>query len=127
MSSGAVLKGDKQLERLLRGLGDRVQRKVLRAAVSAGATPVVKTAKARARKRSGLLKKSLGKKVVTNKRTQSATAIVGARKSVTGPNGERPARYLHLVEKGHIGPGGQYVPGQPFLEPAFDEAKPRAE
>lgn len=127
MANGMTLKGDKQLERMFRTLGERVQRKVLRSAVSASATPVLRSARAKAPRRSGLLRKSLGKKVVTNKKAQSASAVIGARKSVRGPDGQRPARYLHLVEKPHIGPGGEYVPGQPFLNPSLDESKGQAE
>lgn len=126
MSSGMTLKGDKELARLLNGIGEKVARKALRSAVSAGATPVVKAAKQKAAKRSGLLKRSLGKKVVANRHRQSATAIVGARKSVTGTvNGKpyKPSRIAHLVEKPHIGPDGQYVPGRPFLNPALAETR----
>lgn len=124
------IKGDKELIRLLNTLGERVQRKALRSAVSAAATPVVKSAKSKVAKRSGLLKKSLGKKIVTNKQTNTVTAVIGARKSVQGTvNGKpyRPSRIAHLVEKSHIGPGGEYVPGQPFLGPALDETKGQAE
>jgi HK97 gp10 family phage protein len=126
MSSGVKLIGERELTKLLNSLGDRVARKALRQAVNAAASPVVKVAKQKAKKQSGLLKKSLGKKVVTNKKSQSATAVVGARKSVQGTykgKPRKPSRYVHLVEKPHIGPGGNYVPGQPFLGPAADETR----
>src|SRR4051812_47249427 len=105
--------GDKQLERVFKTLGERVQRKVLRSAVSVAATPVVKAAKQNANKESGLLKKSLGKKIVTNKQKQSVTAVIGPRRDVSGTyKGKRrkPSRYAHLVEKGHIDEAGRYVP-----------------
>lgn len=130
MASAMRLTGDKELTRLLGTLGERVQRKALRSAVSSAASPVVKAAKAKAPRESGFLKKALGKKVVTSKDKQTAIAVVGARKSVRGTfkgKPRNPSRYLHLIEKPHIGPGGQYVPGQPFLEPAFNETKAQAE
>jgi hypothetical protein len=79
MAKALELAGAKELERKLRTLGDRVQRKVLRQAVNAAATPVVKSVKQKAKKQSGLLKKSLGKKIVTNKKRQSVTAVIGPR------------------------------------------------
>lgn len=125
------LEGFKELDRKLKKLGDKVHRKVTRQAVNAAATPVVKAAKANAdeSKDSGLLKKSLGKKVATFKKTQTVAAIVGARKNVSGEvDGEirRPARYAHLVEKGHIDENGNHVGARPFLRPALDETGEKA-
>src|SRR4051812_41547264 len=97
--------GAKELERKLKTLGPRVQKKVLRSAVSAAGTPVLKSARQKAKKQSGLLKKSLGKKVTTNKNTGAVTAIIGARKQVEGEykgKPRKPSRYSHLVEKGFI-------------------------
>jgi HK97 gp10 family phage protein len=128
-SGGVKLEGFTELEKDLKTLGERVQRKVLRSAVSAAATPVLKAAKAKTPKQSGTLKKSLGRKIVTNKKTQSVTAIIGPRRGVTGEyeGKERvPSRYAHLVENGHIDSAGNYVPGQPFLNPAMSEEEASA-
>jgi HK97 gp10 family phage protein len=125
----AKLIGDKELEKLFRTLGERVQRKVLRSAVSAGAAPVVKAAKAKARRQSGLLKKAMAKKIVTNKRTNSVSAIIGAKKQVTGTykgKVRKPSRYLHLQEKPHLAADGSYVPAQPMLGPAAAESQDAA-
>lgn len=114
--------GDRQLERVFKTLGERVHRKLLRQAVNVAATPVVKAAKQNAKKESGLLKKSLGKKIVTNTKRQSVTAIIGPRRDVTGTykgKVRKPSRYAHLVEKGHIDQAGRYIPAQPFLNPAL--------
>lgn len=128
--NGMKLEGDKALERKLRTLGERVQRRVLRSAVSAAATPTLKSARQKAKKQSGLLKKSLGKKIVTNKKRQSVTAIVGARKEVQGAHQGKPrqaSRYSHLVEKGFINEHGEHVPPQPFLHPALAETQSQSE
>ena len=121
--------GDKALKRTFEQLGERVQRKVLRAAVTAAATPVSKAAKANAAKESGLLKKSLGRKIVTNKKRQSVTAIVGPRRGVSAQyKGKlrKPSRYAHLVEKGFIDQAGNFHPPQPFLAPAMETTKAQA-
>lgn len=125
------LEGAKELDRKLRKLGEKVHRRVTRQAVGAAATPVVKAAKANAdeSKESGLLKKALGKKAVTYKKTQTVAAVVGARKNVVGEvdgKTRKPSRYAHLVEKGYIDEHGNYVPGQPFLRPALDQTGEQA-
>lgn len=127
----ARLEGFKELERTFKTLGERVQRKVLRSAVSAASTPIVKAAKANAEdsKESGTLKKSLGRKIKTYKDTQTVAAIIGPRTSVTGTwKGRKrwPAKYAHLVERGHIDEKGNFVPPKPFLKPAYDSTEHQA-
>ncbi|MGC4031478.1 MAG: HK97 gp10 family phage protein [Tepidisphaeraceae bacterium] len=124
-----TLTGDKQLAKLLSGLGDKVARKVTRQAVNAAANPVLKAARAKVVKRSGLLANSLGKKVSTSKDKQTVTARVGPRRDVTGTvDGKkyRPARIAHLVEHGHLTASGTHTPAQPFLRPAADETQGQA-
>lgn len=128
-SSRIGLTGDKQLEKALRSLGPKIAKKVLRQAISAAATPVVKSAKANVTERTGLLKKSLGKKVKVNKRRGTASARVGARSNVQGEvdgKAHIPAKIAHLVELGHIAADGSHVPAQPFLRPAADENEHKA-
>ncbi len=117
------------LQKKLAALPERVQRKVMRPAVNAAATPVVRSARSKARRRTGLLKKAIGKKVVTNKKNQSVTAIIGVKKGVQSDvNGKpyKPSRIAHLVEKGFINLAGEYVPGHPFIEPALTETQGQA-
>jgi HK97 gp10 family phage protein len=126
---GMEMFGDKALAKLFRELGPRVQRRALRPAVSAAATPIVKAAKAKAAKRSGLLKKSLGKKIKTYADKGMVIAVIGPRTGVNGEvNGKKyvPAKIAHLIEKGHIARDGSYVPGQPFLGPAYAETEGQA-
>jgi HK97 gp10 family phage protein len=123
------LHGAKDLQDLLNGLGDRVLRKVARQSVSAGATPIAQSAKANAPEQSGLLRKSIKKKVKTYKDTQTVVAIVGPDSSVRGEyKGEKrvPAKYAHLVEDGHIDANGNHVPAHPFMRPAADANESRS-
>lgn len=127
--AGLQLFGDKALKRTFERMGERVQRKLLRQAVSAAATPVNKAAKQNAAKESGLLKKSLGRKLVTNKRRQSVTAIIGPRRNVVGEykgKPRKPSRYSHMVEKGFIDRSGKFVPPQPFLAPGMASTQRQA-
>src|SRR5258706_7286780 len=124
--SGAQFLGGKELERMFRTIGDRVQRKVGRQAVSAGATPISKAAQEKAAEETGALKLALkgGKKVKAYKNGGVAVAIVGPRTNVqTEYKGKvrKPLKYAHLVEGGHIDEHGNHIPGKPFLRPAFDE------
>ena len=130
MAKGSLhLQGAKELDRKLRKLGDKVHRRVSRQAVNAAATPVVRAARSKAPSESGTLRKSLGKKVATFKKTATVAAIVGARKSVTGTHkgkSRKPSRYAHLVEKGHIDEQGNHVGAKPFLRPALDDTQGQA-
>src|SRR5438105_3704771 len=102
---GATLLGAKELEKALKSLGERTQRKVVRAAVNVAMTPVLKAARANAPEESGLLKESLAKKVKTYVESMTVVGIVGPDTQTQGEfNGEKrkPANYAHLVEQGHI-------------------------
>src|SRR4051812_3558974 len=124
----AQLLGGKELERMFRTLGGRVQRKVARQAMSAALTPISNAAIEHAAEDSGALKLALkgGKKVTASDDKGVTVGLVGARKDVrTTVDGKvrRPSRYAHLVENGHIDAAGNHVSGQPFLRPAYDEHK----
>ena len=128
-SSKLSLTGDRDLERNLRTLGARLAKKVLKQAVNAAATPVLKTARAKVSRESGLLAKALAKKTRMNSRRGTASARVGAKTGVQGEfDGKTrvPANYAHLVELGHVDENGQHVPAKPFLRPAADENAAKA-
>jgi HK97 gp10 family phage protein len=119
--------GVKELAAGLRSLPRQVQRSGLRKAVTPAATPIVKAAKSSAPKQTGLLKKSLTKKIQTYKRTDTVVAVIGARADAGGEyKGRRrvPAKYAHLVEQGHGGP--HPASAKPFLKPAFEANKGNA-
>ena len=107
-----------------RALERRIKRGGMRAALTKATTPILRQAKAMAPRESGLLRKSLKRKVKTNTRSDTITVIIGADKSVKGTykgKERRPARYLHLVELGHGGP--RPAAPHPFLRPAYEGNK----
>ena len=109
----------RQIQRRMAALPGRVNIKVLGQATSAATTPVLKSAKQKAPVETGLLKKSLGKKLKKYKRNAVAVCIVGPRSGFKDEGtGRNPANYAHLVELGttHSAP-------KPFLRPALDENK----
>lgn len=140
------LVGDKELIAKLNALGGKVYRKVIKQASRKAFAPVVKTAKEKAPKESGLLKKSIGVKQKSYPRAGRIATIVGARTgfaqevSVDTPFGPKtvrrdPVKYSHLVEFGtaphSVGSGdSEYQhPGataKPFMRPAFDANENRA-
>lgn len=122
----AQLKGFKELEKALKSLPDRLQRRVMRAAMSAAATPVLRAVRPKVGRRSGLTKKAIGKKVSTNTKRQSVSATIGARTNVVGTykgKAVKPSRYFHLQDKGFINAAGEHVPGNRGLEQAFTESE----
>src|SRR4051812_4268659 len=114
-TNGAKLLGAKELDRMFKTLGGRVQRKVARQAVNAGAAPIAKAASENAAEESGALKLALkgGKRVKVYPDSGVAVAVIGARKNVsTTVDGKlrKPSKYSHLVERGHIAADGTHVP-----------------
>jgi hypothetical protein len=92
-----------KLHKVLSGLPDRVQRRVMREAVKPANSIAVKAAKRLCPTRLGLLKRSLGTKVKTYVAKGTVTGITGPRTNVTATvEGKtvKPAKYSHLVEKG---------------------------
>lgn len=121
--------GDKELRRKLLSLAENTQRKVTRQAVNKAATPVVRSAKSKVSVQSGLLKKSMGKRVKTYKQTQTVVAVIGAKRSTSGTyRGKlrRPANYSHLAHNGFVTTDGKQVPGNPFLQQAMAEQEGNA-
>ena len=144
-----VLKGGDDLERRLRRLDDKMEKKIKKQAVKAAGKPIVTAARALVRRESGILAESLGSFTRTY-RGGSTVAIVGPRRrfrvrqkvELTGASkGREPANYAHLVEGGtkpHFMPkaviGGVVLtafqhPGtrpRRFMEPAWDANKNKA-
>lgn len=110
MAMSMRLTGDKELKRFMKRLPKKVK-KVQRSAVSAMATPVLKQARKNAPKRTGTLRKSLGKKSRTYK-SGTVIAVVGPRNGkgvMVNGKWHDPAKIAHIVESRN-----------PFLEPAMD-------
>ena len=95
------LSGNKELEKFLSQFPARVKKKALKAAVTAGAAPIVKATRSLAKgiKRSGLMAKAVNK-VVRSYSNGNAVAIIGASKDVSGTykgKNRIPSFYWHLV------------------------------
>ncbi len=137
--------GYKQAQHNAKELVDKLHRGGMRGALTKAARLMTAAAKSRAPVgATGLLKKSLKQKVVTNTRKQSVTAYVGPSNNVTGQvdrfgNGKittvRPAKYAHLVEfgtaaRGSYGRKGQTSdpgnPPRPFMRPAYESTREAA-
>lgn len=119
------MSGEKALNRKLSRLKEAVNRRVLRKAVTAASKPVLKEAKAKAPKETGLLKKSLGRRTKTYRNSGTAVAVVGPREgfkkevTVNGKTEVRnPVKYAHLVEYGTI-----QTAAHPFLRSAWEGTK----
>lgn len=114
------LRGDKELKHLLETLPSRVAKKGLRKALNLASTPMLKDAKSKARRDTGLLRRSLKKKIKTYS-SGVVVCLIGPDRNVveTDENGKRkrPANYSHLIEKGHK--GKRPAPAYPFLRPAY--------
>jgi hypothetical protein len=126
--------GLKECQAALAGVEKRVRKAAVRRGVAAGAKTVVKEARKRVRRRSGLLAKSLGSKVKTFK-NGTVVGIVGPRTGFRKVVGQRtrgknkgkvvyenPTQIAHLIEKGHGGP--HPARAYPFLRPALEESGP---
>ncbi len=102
----------------------RIKRGGLRMALTKATADIVKRAKALAPRESGMLRKSIKRKIKTNTRRDTVTVIIGSDKSVHGTykgQERKPARYMHLVELGHGGP--HPAAPRPFLRPAYEGNK----
>lgn len=139
MKSEFKLLGEAMLEKKLRLLPDKVQRKVTRRAVNLALTPVVKIARKLAAVRSGLLRKAIAKKVKVYRKGETVLGMVGINFDLVGEwkgKKSRPAKYAHLIEYGfRIVKGGSLkkritalhaivmkrVPARPFLRPAYEQ------
>jgi HK97 gp10 family phage protein len=134
----------------LDGLGRTIRNKILRASLVAATTPMLKAAQQRVRKSSGLLRKSLGRKVKTYRRNGTVAVMIGPRRGhgkpvilkeeeifrqfggrtikIRNPRvramriTRNPVRYAHLIEK-----GTKTRAARPFLAPAFSSTKAQAE
>lgn len=107
------MKGGAEIDKSLRSIDLKVQRKIVSKALREGAKPIVKEAKQNAKKttRTGTLWKSI--KAVTGKSKRYLKSIVIT--TTKGKGVKHDAFYAHLVEFGtaHSRPS-------PFMRPALD-------
>jgi HK97 gp10 family phage protein len=136
-ADGMQLVGDKELNKLLLRLPEKMLGDVMKKTVTSGARKIRTTARKRIEVtdavETGLLKKSLSTKTRLSKRLGTVRARVWPKKLVqgVGPRGRKrvPYYYAHLVEFGHriVNAWGSHghVPARPFLRPALDENRTR--
>ena len=114
-----------------------VAKKLLKKAINGGTRTVLRAAKAAVPRKSGLLRRSLGRSVSVDRHTGAVTGTVGPRKGY-GEQVTRdgrsiysdPIKYAHLVEFGTRPHGYRTRKGQhpgakayPFLGPAWAQHK----
>ena len=118
--SGMTLTGDKELERLLRKLPERVQTRVLKKAIRVAGKPIRKSQRDGIKKhnKSKQLQKSIGTKLVTYRHSGNTVLVVGPRVGFVAENGEDAAKYALGIERGWR----NRVP-QPFMRRSFEQGK----
>lgn len=105
-----------QLIEGLQNIRSKVARKVLRSAILKGCKEIARVAISKAPVgETGLLHTSI-KAIVT----KMVSGKVYTDPKVVGPNGEKPAKYAHLVEFGSV-----HNKAKPFMRTAMDESKNR--
>jgi len=111
---------DKMLSRLDK-LDKKIKRTTLTKAIRAACKPIIKAARSKVRKRTGLLKKGLGVKLWRKGMGSGIMGIIGPRrgvgKTVDGKE-VMPVKYAHLVEF-----GTSKAPAHPFLRPALNQQR----
>lgn len=135
-SVSAKLEGVDEMLEAMEGIKQRLKSKALRKGVRNAGKAVLRKARSLVRVESGLLKRSLGVKVVpertvtkdTGKWANAAAVIVGPRVGfkMEVARGKRtvlsnPTKYAHLVEL-----GTSHGQAFPFLGPAFESSKGEA-
>lgn len=109
--------GDVQVIEGLERLKTSVERKILRKAIKKGLKPIVRIAKSNVPVKSGLLKKSIKSTV-----TKMVSGKVYVDPKVVGADGDKPAKYAHIVEFG----GPKHRNPHPFMRPALDTGRNEA-
>ena len=105
------MKGLDELDRAVKKLPEKIQKRVLIGALRAGGRVIQKEAKARAPVKSGNLKRNIS--VVAGKSKKSAP--IGQVQAEVFVATTPKAWYSHLIEF-----GTKHISAKPFLRPAFD-------
>jgi hypothetical protein len=121
-----IVKGDKELIRKLKRLGDkRKLKKVLKQATNAAAQQIVRGVRSVYPQDTGFSRKSVTKKIITTQSGYSAIIGVDADAVMVKANGQKhiPHKIDHLIEFGWQEPDGTTVAGKHPLRRGFDSAK----
>lgn len=114
-----VITGDKEIDRRLKSLLPRIQKKVLRSAMRKGMKLVLADAQARVPVLTGLTKEHLKLKAMKRSRSRVGLNVqVGNAEGLTKTSAEgKKVFYPAVVE---------WTPGQAFMRPAYDGKGPEA-
>ena len=135
MSLRMDLTGDKEMQKAMRSLPAKIQKKVLRAAIRSGMGPALKESKRMIPVESGALRdsmkisiKALPPHIMVGKLWPDKNFVVGFwPEGSDKPERRRPIKYAHLVEAGHAvvrnGVSIGDVRPQPFIRDAFAQTK----
>ena len=108
------IEGGKELDRALKAIAPKFEKRIAKAAVRSGANVILKEARLRVPERSGALRKSL-RVVARSRRVGDAVASVVTRSGKKWTSKGMNAWYAGKVEF-----GSKKSPAQPFLRPALD-------
>lgn len=113
------LLGAKELSRQLNNLDRQMAQNIVRRAMTQAAKPVVQTARALVRRKSGRLAKSIKSKVLKSRwnrgsRRIGRVIVTGSRKELGIP-ADASGYYPSTLEL-----GSSHVPAKPYLRPAID-------
>ena len=114
MTFNFEIKGGKELDRALKQLGPKFEKRIAKSAVRAGANVIAKEARLNVPEDSGTLKKSI-KVVARSKRVGDAVASVVTRSGKKWRSKGMDAWYAPLIEF-----GTKNRPATPFLRTALD-------
>ena len=129
------LTGDKEMQKAMRSLPGKLQKKVLRAAVRSALAPALKESKRMIPVESGALRDSMEISIKAFPPHHMVGKVWPDKNFVVGfwpegsnkPERRRPIKYAHLVEGGHVvirnGVWIGDVPPQPFIRDAFAQTK----
>ena len=119
---------DKLLKKLAR-LEKGGARRAMRKATVAGTTVLRTAVRAAVPVDEGLLKKATSSRVSGkgNRMTGRVGADVAKLKSANASDSSRPTNIDHLVEFGHVGPDGSFVPPSGYMRQSSAAAMPAAE
>jgi HK97 gp10 family phage protein len=126
---GVVVTGMIELDRMLKLMPTELNHRILSAANTAAAKPLVERAKSLAPQGKGDLKKSIGSvKIPISKATEIGTVHVGPRRK-----GGYKGHHGHIVEFGtkerfhKSGKSVGFMPKKPFMAPALSSTKDKIE
>jgi HK97 gp10 family phage protein len=120
--------GDKELEKALAAIDEKMQKKLMQNALREGAKIIAEEAKVRAPKRTGMLKRSIKVRALHQKKrgTLGVQVQTGTRREL-GISEQAYGYYPAALEYGwRMKRSGEHVPAKPYMRPALDTKRGQA-